>query len=261
MPQDALATGRALDLRLQIPALVAWAGLAVLLYRSVLTVTVTAVLSAVIAVTALILGRRRPADATGRTSGYQITALTGCCVAVVLGSAAGHAAIRTAGPIPDLADQRAVVRIEARVVTEPRIVERVAPEGETSTLVVLRADVAVVEARGQRSNVRTPVLIFTEPSEALATLQWRSEFTATGRLSPSGPASDVVATFVPVGELQVSTGRGDVFTAADWSMGRLQAIWRRSSARSGTSLDPVDAPAHELGVAAQALFDPGEGRT
>lgn len=64
-----------------------------------------------------------------------------------------------AGPVGDLADERAAVRARAEVVTDPRL--RSGPYGD---IVLVRATLTRVTGRGRTSDVRSPVLVLAEPS-------------------------------------------------------------------------------------------------
>lgn len=237
------APARPLDVRLLLPALVAWAALAILLPRSAGALRTGALGGAALGVLALLgslrlkrrargPARRRRESATA--AALRSLALTGCCLAIVLGAAAGHAAVRTSGPVPDWAADRAVARVEAQVLTEPRLVERPAGQGPAQSFVVVRAQLTAVQARGQQAAVRTPVLIFAEP-DLVSDLAWRDRFTATGRFGPAEPGADVVATFALVGEPQRVGERGSVLSAAQAARERLQR-----------SVDPLPADARGL---------------
>lgn len=211
MPSGDDVTGRRpLDLRLLIPALVAWASLAWLITGpAALLAGLAGAFVALGLVVLLTLRHRR---------GAGLAALTALATAAVLVAGAAHGAMDRAGPVPGLAAERAVVDVRGLVLTEPRAVAR--PPGQPD-LVVLRMRIEQVSGRGHESGVRTPVVVFAD--EAWAGVSWRGRVQAYGRLSPAEPGSDSMAVFAPLGP-PVSLDRpGPVLAAAELARERLRA--------------------------------------
>jgi competence protein ComEC len=186
-------TSRRLDLRLLIPALVAWAAAVVMLPhppRWQLAGAVGAVLFGTVTAVAL----RRLARPAAVVVGGQVL-LGSVTVGLVLLAAAGHGTIDRAGPVLELAETRAVVQVTGRVLTEPRVVQH---SDERADLVVLRLRVEQVTARGRTSTPSTPVLVLADAGTGWEDVRWHAQVGTVGRLSPSRePGGDVVAVFSP----------------------------------------------------------------
>lgn len=204
----------ALDLRLLLPALTAWAVLAWAVPWPPLRLALLGAGGVVAAVAAEVLRRR----GKGRFRPRPVVALTLAATGLVLLAGAGHRSVDLAGPVPELARQRAVVRVEGSVVTEPRLVQRA---DEREDLVVLRLRLTSVEGRGRQAAVRTPVLVLAE--EDWLEVSWRQRVGALARLGPPDPGQDVVALLSPltppeaVGELPL------VLRTAEHARERLRA--------------------------------------
>ena len=106
---------------------------------------------------------------------------------VLVGSAVAFCAFvraqaNTTGPVPRLAEQRAVVGVVARVTTDP-----VTREGRHGSYVVVRLSVREVHGRGRTFATRAPVVVLAD--ESWARLELGSLVTARGRLEPADDAS------------------------------------------------------------------------
>ncbi len=227
-PQKVHHLRTALDLRLMVPALVAWSVLAWLIGESTRHLLV-AVLLASVALTGTVVRlaqgaagaptRRRAARLVG------LLALTSLSVMVVCGAALGQRAVDRAGPILDLAAQRAVVQVTGTVLTQPRLLSR---GGQGQDQVVLRIRVDRLEGRGQISTPSAPVLVFADTSWADA--PWRSQVSTGGRLAQprddDGEVEengDVVAVLTPFGAPVLERAPPRVLRAADVTRDRLRA--------------------------------------
>lgn len=198
-------SGSVPDLRLLLPALAAWVVLALTVGWSP-HASVAGAGACVVAALVVHLVRGRSA-----------VALTLGAVGAVLLSASGHAAVAQAGPVAELAVDRAVVRFEGVVLSEPRVVTR---GDERPDLVVLTVRLDSVQARGVRSEVRTPVVVFADL--AWAQVSWRAPVEGTGRLGPSDPGDAQVASLAPLGPPSADDGVGPVLGAADAVRERLR---------------------------------------
>jgi competence protein ComEC len=212
-------SARALDLRLLVPVLVAWPVVAFWgLLAPPWIVAFAAVGAAVVAALALILTARR-----AWLGGW---AVTGAVLAFLLGAAAGHRAVTSAGPVSALAAQRAVVSLHATVAAEPRPVRTDhggGPSGDgAAVLSVVRLDVSEVRGRGHLTPVASPVLVIGN-GPAWSSLRWRDEVEVVVRLGPAEPGDDVVAVAAPKGPVTVVAHAGGVFAAADHVRERFRA--------------------------------------
>ncbi len=144
----------------------------------------------------------------------------GCAVlGLLLGAAAGHRAVRAAGPVGDLTAERAVVTVRATVAAEPRAVRGASHGAEDRpatppAVSVVRLDVTQVSGRGRTTTVSAPVLVIGHGSD-WSTLRWHDEIQVAVRLGPAEPGDDVVAVATPKGAMRVVAGPGGVFEAAD----------------------------------------------
>ncbi|MBO1755188.1 ComEC/Rec2 family competence protein [Allobranchiibius sp. CTAmp26] len=171
-----------LDLRMLVPALVAWACTVVALTRPVAEVLGVALGCLVLGVVGILVGLRHRGSTwvTGVALGW-------LCTALLLGALAAHQSVRTAGPVERLADQRAIVQVAAVVQSDPRLVTT----DPARPTVIYRATVRSVVGRGRQSTPATPVLIFARPTWQAPAWHDRIEF--TGRLQPADPGDDVTA--------------------------------------------------------------------
>ena len=167
--------------------------------------------------------RTWPRGAVRRTSwaghpGLRAVAAGSAVLGLLLGAAAGHRAVRTAGPVESLASERAVVTLDATVAAEPRAVRGSGPTAEdrppVAEVTVVRLDVSQVSGRGRTTSVTAPVLVIGR-GPAWSALRWHDRVELVVRLGPAEPGDDVVAVATPKGPVHVVTGPGGVFEAAD----------------------------------------------
>ena len=153
------------DLRVALPALAAWATCGICLELSVPA-----------AMTMALGGGLAGLLVTWR--GHWLLA----AVALVIAAAACVAGVRTLGtglgPVPDLAEQRAVATVQMRPTSDPRLVH-----GDFADMVVIDATLTRVEARGVSTDTRTPVVVFADPDWTWVELG--STLEVVGRLAPS----------------------------------------------------------------------------
>jgi competence protein ComEC len=194
-----------LDVRLLVPALVAWAVTATALSwpaRRSLLVAALLVLVGVVC-----WGLKRPRMRRWSTAAAAACLATSLC----LGALAAHLETRSAGLVPTLAAQRASAEIEAVVISDPKVIQAVGPR--RAELVVVRLSVHVVVGRGQRSEPRTPVLVLGD--EDWTRVRWHQTIRAKGRFGPAEPGDDVLAVFNPRGSPSVVSEPGMVARAAE----------------------------------------------
>jgi len=237
---------RRLDLRLLVPVALAWPVVAFwgLLAQTwlVATVALGALAGGVLAATAARRGvtaclprsvrlPRRGEGVRASVVAFGPPALRGvaavCAVlSLLLGAAVGHRAVRTAGPVGDLATERAVVTVRATVAADPRAVRSGTGAGTNRTdapsVSVVRLDVTQVAGRGRTTAVTAPVLVIGRGLQ-WSTLHWHDEVDVVLRLGPAEPGDDVVAVATPKGDVKVVGGAGGVFEAADVVRQRFRA--------------------------------------
>ena len=138
------------------------------------------------------------------------TSLALAAVALVLASAAGHSAVREAGPIRALARERAMVELVGVVTRDPVVVGGRRLDGAT-VRVVLRVE--EVTGRGSRAQVSTPVLVMGDSS--WQRVHWHERVSVKGTLLESEPGDDVVAVLRPRGEPRSLAEPGPVARAAE----------------------------------------------
>ncbi|WP_245627349.1 ComEC/Rec2 family competence protein [Kribbia dieselivorans] len=183
-----------IDLRLLLPAAVAWAVTATTIVWApgdkARLAGMTAALGLVVAV-ALIASGSRP-----RCRSVAVwTAATALLTVLTVSASAAQGASRMAGPVGDLTEARASVGIEATVLAEP-ILRTVPKRGTRMAIVRVRID--QVTGRGQTTTVRTPVLVFAD--ESWAALHWRDRIQARGRLGPLTDPGEFLAALRAHGE-------------------------------------------------------------
>jgi competence protein ComEC len=140
--------------------------------------------------------------------------LAALAVALTTTGLAAATSIREAGPVRELAEQRAVVSVVGLVASDPRELDPPRGRPESQSGVVLRLIVEQVDGRGVRTAVATPVLVFADRSW-LGTA-WQARVETTGQLSPAQePADDVVAVLTPRGPPVALDQPGWVGRAAD----------------------------------------------
>lgn len=217
---------RELDLRLLLPALVAWGVAAATLGLTPPVLAGTALACVVVAVLVLrgahptrIGGRGQPSGGpasgppggTGRVArSHAPVALVLAAVALVLASTAGHSAAREAGPVRALARERATVEVTGVVTRDPVFVGGRRLEGSAVRL-VLRVE--EVTGRGRQARVSTPVLVMGDA--AWHRVQWRERISVRGTLLESQPGDDVVAVLRPRGDPRSVARPGAVARAAE----------------------------------------------
>lgn len=216
----------ALDLRLMVPALVAWSVSAWLIAGPTHHLLVAGGVASV-ALTGALLRLCHGSSSTDHAPSARLAgmlALTALSVALVCGAALGQRSVDRAGPIAELAAQRAVVQITGTVVTQPRVLSR---EGHGQDQVVLRMRVDRVEGRGEVSAPSTPVLVFADTS--WADVPWRSQISTGGRLAQPRDEvgdveenGDVVAVLTPFGSRILERAPPRVLRAADVMRDRLR---------------------------------------
>jgi competence protein ComEC len=138
------------------------------------------------------------------------TALVLGAVALALGSTAGHASAREAGPIPRLAAERAMVTVSGMVTRDPVLVGGARLDG-ASVRFTLRVD--EVTGRGRIAHVSTPVLVVAD--QAWEHVRWHERVRVQGTLVASGPGDDVVAVMRPRGSPRSLGAPGPVARAAE----------------------------------------------
>ena len=217
------------DLRLLVPAVVAWAAAAASLgWAPAIRLAVAAgALVLVLVATVVQAGlARRGVVAGGRLRMLPRRrwwppwlGLSLAAVSLVLTASAGHELARDAGPVPALADERAVVVLTGVVSSEPAL-----SQGRSGQTAVLRMTVTQVVGRGARSRVRTPVLVLGD--ERWAAVRWREQVRVQGRLTRAEPGEGVVALLRPMSAPTVVERAGAVARAAE----HLRAGLRHSAA-------------------------------
>ena len=217
------------DLRLLVPAVVAWAAAAASLgWAPAIRLAVAAgALLLVLVATVVPAGlERRGVVEGGRLRRWPRRwrpppwlGLSLAAVSLVLTASAGHELARDAGPVPALADERAVVVLTGVVSSEPAL-----SQGRSGQTAVLRMTVTQVVGRGERSRVRTPVLVLGD--ERWSAVRWREQVRVQGRLTRAEPGESVVALLRPMSAPTVVERAGAVARAAE----HLRAGLRHSAA-------------------------------
>ena len=233
---DPDGTVRRPDLRLLLPALVAWALDVILQWSGSPTwiVVAMAVASGSGAAGCLVgLGRahrQRKELGGGRPTWTAVVALTGAAVALTTTCLAGHDSIRSAGSLLMWAGDRASVVVEAVADSDPRRVGARADQRGETVQVVLRASLTLVTARGVSSRIEAPVLVIGDAN--WLGLQWQESFQARGRLAPAEPGDDVVA---------ILRASGPPLLTAEAPVIARGAAYVRSRFREATAHLPADA--------------------
>lgn len=171
-PDGSAGEAPAADLRMPVLGAAAWAGALVgLLVPGWATPVVVVALLVALGVGARLLARR----------GVAQVARTALAAGLLLGAASGIATVHrvgtTTGPVSALAEERASVRGELLVTSDPR--ER---SGPFSDYVVVRGRLTLVEGRGRAWEVRSPVLVVAPTDWADVPLGARLR--VAGRLVP-----------------------------------------------------------------------------
>ncbi|MFX4285120.1 ComEC/Rec2 family competence protein [Janibacter sp. G349] len=219
MSREEQPTPAALDLRLLLPCLTAWGiGAWALSWPGGLRarVAVGAVVGVVALVGAGVRYRGRHARASLRRDGPGVLALTLLATVLVLGSSAAHETTRRTGPVDDLAQERAMVRAEGVVLTEPivRAGRGSGDEGgDVPEQVLLRVRLESVTARGTTTRVSAPV--YVRAADAWAQVGWHDRIRLSGKLAPAEPADPEVALLSPRGPPEAVGDRSPVRRAAE----------------------------------------------
>ena len=206
----------AADVRLLVPAVVAWAVTASTLGWSPGLRLGVAAAALVVALAAVGLPRRL---APLRRWLPSWVALSAAASSLALLASGAHTLHRETGPVDDLAQRRAVVAIRGVVTSEP-----VLRGGRAGQMAVLRVSVTDVTAKGRRSRVATPVLVVGDAD--WAGVRWRERVEARGRLASAEPGEPVVAVLRPMSPPRVVAPPGIVARGAEHLRAGL-----RSSAR------------------------------
>lgn len=185
---------RVLDLRLLLPALVAWAVLVALLPRPLWVIAVVALAGLVGA--GVLLTRRVVRTWWTTRSWAGVLTMSLVATGLVAGSMALHLATSDAGPVTGWAQERATTEVELVVTTEPRVVSR---GDERPALVVLEARVARAQSRGEVTTPRTPVVLFATAGQGWEQVRWRSRVSTSGRWGPAEPGDRALAVLTPRG--------------------------------------------------------------
>ena len=213
-PVSGLVKDRVRDLRLLVPALVGWAGVAVMMGSPVdriVAIALTSAGGALAAGVAAGVSFRRGRAPVGPWLGA--AALAALALTLTLAALAAATDVRDAGPVRQLASERAVVTVVATVASDPRLLPPPRGRPESSSSVLLRVDVERVVGRGSESRVASPVLVFGDPRWLEA--RWQQRLQVTGRLAPpTDPADDVVAVLTPSRSPEVVDEPGVVAAAA-----------------------------------------------
>ncbi len=263
-PSGASASGRVggeaerfVDLRLLLPALVAWVVVVILQWSGSATGVVVglAVVSGGGAAVALHRMRRLHASpGDGRQTRTAVLALTCASVALTTTCLAGHDSIRSAGSLLTWAGDRASVVVEAVADSDPRRVRAREDRSGEAEIVVLRARIVRVTARGATSQVDAPVLVIGGVD--WVGLQWQEGFRARGRLAPAEAGDDVVAILRATGPPELTAEAPLVARGAAYVRGRF---------REATARLPPDAaglvPALVIGDTSATPVDLSEAMT
>ncbi|MGH3502531.1 MAG: ComEC/Rec2 family competence protein, partial [Nocardioidaceae bacterium] len=150
-----------LDLRLAPAALSAWGAAAVGVGWSPSHAVVGALALLGASALALLVRSRRATPPTGGTgsSGRLVAAVAVMVAAGALGVSGLRAGAIQAGPVPDLARDRAHVEVSAVVDSDPRL-----REGKFAPYVVVRVNARKVTGRGETTRVRSPLLVIGDRS-------------------------------------------------------------------------------------------------
>nr|WP_246242265.1 ComEC/Rec2 family competence protein [Flexivirga aerilata] len=211
-----------LDLRLLVAAATGWVAVLIALRLPATLVLAWAGLAATSAVLLLRLGRQRELRVA------TTAALSCAAAALVLCATAGQLLARQAGPVRALAADRATVRVEAVVDTDPRPVAAAHTYGKS--LVITKVSVREITGRGARSTPHTPVLVIGD--DRWLPLHWHQRIAFAGRLQAAEPGDDVEAVIIPRGPPRVVGGAGPLLDGIE----RLRSDLR--DATDGLPRDP-----------------------
>ena len=147
--------------------------------------------------------------------------------ALCTGGAGLQTLARDAGSVRELATDGAVVQVTGAVASDPRVT---ASRSSGRELYLVEMSLDEVQGRGQRSLVRSRVLVFADAT--WGTVRWGEQVTATGRLAPARPGDDVTATLSARGPPVVLTRASALARGAE----RLRHGLRQAS--GGLAPDP-----------------------
>lgn len=184
--------GRA-DIRFVAPALGGW-GLVVVLLWSNASVSL-ALGCAVGSLAAAAAGLAWPRARHSRPGGA--LAATAAVMGLTSLALALHGAVRTTGPLRDLAAQRAIVTVEGSVTTDPRTLSTRRGTAEPEPRIAVVVSVDRVVGRGQVAAAAATVLVVGD--DRWSSVQWHERIRGTGRLVPSQDGDASVAVLRPVG--------------------------------------------------------------
>ncbi|MGN6245263.1 MAG: ComEC/Rec2 family competence protein [Motilibacteraceae bacterium] len=240
-PAAAGATGpgdgraRPLDLRLAAPATAAWAAAWLALAqppgRVVLLVALLAgvLAAALVGVSVLRVPRRGTSASASAARGRRLRVGVGCAVCALGAalSAAAHVVTAEGGAVGRLAAERAQVRAQVVLATDPHPFRSVGPSGPRPGWTV-RGHVVVLDGRGRAWRGRVPVVLLARDPRWSGLLPG-TRLLVPGRLSSPRPGDDAAALLAADGPPQVLERPGAVGRAA----GRLRAGLREAVAGAG----------------------------
>ncbi len=204
------------DVRLLVPALVAWA-LLVVLQLSKAPLVLTAGLAVVgLTVAAAAVTRRSPRRATL----WRVLGATGAACALGATALSGQLALRSAGTLDELAAEQAAVVVEGVVESDPRPWSRGAGRALDEPVVLTEVRVERVVGRGAESRVSAPVLVVADPS--WLSVAWHERVQVSGRLRAAEPGEGAVAVLRVSGPPAVLAPAGPVEQAAGHVRSRLR---------------------------------------
>ena len=202
------------DLRLVLPAVLAWL---VAWQARLLPVRVVLTAAAVLTVLAVVvLARHRG------TTGAQVVGAALLCAAAAGVSTAARVETRTSGPLPGLAARGAAVAVDGVVASDPRLLP---PQAGLAPLIVVRVRVDVLEVGGRSTALHVPVLVLSSDQTWLPLLP-SQHVRVEGRLRAAEPGDDVAAVLSGRGPPQVRSPPSRVQRLA----GRLRAGLRAAAA-------------------------------
>lgn len=207
---DPTGASHPLDLRLLLPALTAWAVLAVVVSRPARGQLWCLVGAVALAAGAAPLTR---VDRARTSALARAGCLAALLAALLLAGAVSETARRGAGPLTDLRDERAVVTLRGTVVTDPaprlsRVDERGAAQRWTS-----RIDAIEITGRGRTGPAHGPVRL--SGGSAVRDLRWHGTVSVPGRLGPAPPGSGDVAVLTVAGPIEEVASPGLVAATAE----------------------------------------------
>ncbi len=215
---------RGADVRLVVPALVGWSGLALSLTAG------PGAHGGLGAACLLVGGGLALSHGRGpevRAAPLRLAALTLAVVALLQVAVLGHLLVRRSGPLAELTSARASVALVVVVTSDP--VAWSAADRDTRR-VTAHAQVVQVSGRGTSGAGHAPVLLVGD--DRLLPLRWHQEVALSARLAPADPGSADLAVARVTGSPVVRASAGVVARGAE----RL-----RSGLRASVSGTPPDA--------------------